>query len=51
MERNAKGLHVRGLGRDWSWEALVRADEDQLKLFPEAPALPCMCFDGEEELS
>ena len=51
MERNARGLQVDGLGRHWSWEALVKADEDQFKLFPEAPAIPCMCFDGEADES
>lgn len=50
MERNAKErlVTVRGLGRRWSWEALERADRAQLKLFPEAPEIACMCFDGEE---
>jgi hypothetical protein len=36
MERNAKeceGLDViKGLGRNWSWESLVKADESQLRL-------------------
>jgi hypothetical protein len=36
MEQNAKecgGLDVvRGLGRNWSWESLVKADESQLRL-------------------
>jgi len=47
MERNAsaKNRVVAGLGRHWSWETLVKADRVQLKLFPEAPELPCMCDD------
>ncbi len=51
IERGAAGYNqeVKGLGRNWSWESLVAADEAQFKLFPEAPAIPCMCFDGEEE--
>ncbi len=37
---------VRGLGRNWSWEQIVQIDEQQSKLFPEAPEVACMCFDG-----
>lgn len=48
MEKNARGLDVLGLGRHWSWDALVKADEAQFKMFPEAQEIPCMCFDGEE---
>jgi hypothetical protein len=46
MEKNTTGLDVLGLGRHWSWDALVKADEAQFKMFPEAPEIPCMCFDG-----
>ncbi len=42
------GNTVVGLGRHWSWKELVAADENQFKLFPEAPEISCMCFDGEE---
>lgn len=51
MERNAAPNlgTVRGLGRRWSWEDLVKADRAQGKLFPEAPEMACMCFDGEED--
>ncbi|MDE0915774.1 MAG: hypothetical protein OSB57_11435 [Planctomycetota bacterium] len=51
MERNAAPNlgTVRGLGRNWSWERLVKADLAQLKLFPEAPELDCGCYDGEQE--
>lgn len=50
MERNAKecdGLDVvKGLGRHWSWEALVQADEAQLKLFEDLQAPMCdTCVD------
>lgn len=40
---------VVGLGRHWKWEDIVRADEQQFKLFPEAPEIACMCFDSGEE--
>lgn len=51
MERAAAAnlTSVRGLGRTYSWETLVRADDAQGKLFPEAPSLPCMCFDGDDD--
>jgi len=49
MERNAASTlqTVKGLGRHWSWEELVKADESQLKLFPETVPMPCVCFDGQ----
>ncbi len=46
MEQNAEGLQVDGLGRHFSWEKLVAADEAQFKMFPEVIETPCMCFDG-----
>ena len=52
MERNAldsgKLGSVRGLGRDWSWEDLVVADDQQFKLFSDTVATPCMCLDGDD---
>ena len=50
IEESAKAYNtkVKGLGRNWSWSALVEADKSQLRLFPEAPTFDCMCFDGEE---
>lgn len=52
MENNARdsgGLKsVRGLGRNYSWEELVKADKAQGKLFPETVEISCGCFDGEE---
>ena len=47
MERNAELTSVKGLGRRFSWEALISADERQGKLFPEADEIACMCFDGD----
>lgn len=52
MERRAKAntTHplgaVKGLGRHWSWEEIVVADEAQLRLFPETVDTPCICADG-----
>ena len=52
MEHSAKdslGPTVKGLGRNYSWERLVEADLAQGKFdFGEAPAIDCMCFDGDE---
>jgi len=49
IERNAESRSVAGLGRDFSWESLVRADKAQLKLFDQAPAIACACLDDDEE--
>ena len=51
MEHNAKESlgTVKGLGRNYAWERLVEADRAQGKFaFGEAPAIDCMCFDGDE---
>jgi hypothetical protein len=47
MERNAKPNlgSVKGLGRNWTWEQLVAADEAQLRLFSEPGDMPCLCED------
>ena len=50
MEHNAQecgGLDVvKGLGRHWTWEGLVKADEAQLKLFEDLQAPICdTCVD------
>ena len=38
---------VKGLGRRWTWENLVAADRDQLRLFQDDQAPLCdACFDG-----
>ena len=42
---NCRGSIV-GLGRDWTWEGFVKADEDQLKLFKTGPSVACGCYDG-----
>jgi len=42
----AYNVTVKGLGRRWSWEELVKADEAQGRLFAETPDMPCMCDDG-----
>ena len=47
MERNAKCEVVKGLGRNWRWEDLIKADEAQMKLFDDLPDMvPCGCYDG-----
>jgi hypothetical protein len=52
MEQNAaENLEtVKGLGRNWSWETLVKADSEQQRLdFPDLQAPLCdVCFDGDE---
>lgn len=41
---------VKGLGRHWSWEELVKASEAQRQQFPEnRMSVDCACFDGEED--
>lgn len=50
MEHNAKecdGLQVvKGLGRHWTWEGLVKADAEQLRLFDDCQAPICdTCVD------
>ena len=41
---------VKGLGRHWSWEELVKASEAQRELFPEnRMGIDCACFDGEQD--
>ncbi len=49
MARESGKSQVKGLGRDWSWESLVAADEAQFKLFSETVETPCMCFDGDDD--
>lgn len=46
MERNAELTHMKGLGRLWRWEDLIRSDRDQLKLFNTHTEMPCECYDG-----
>ena len=42
---NNRGAIV-GLGRDWTWENLVKTDEAQMKLFKAGPKTLCGCYDG-----
>jgi len=51
IERNAAktSTSVKGLGRNWSWESLAKADDAQFKLFEERIETPCGCYDGDEE--
>lgn len=45
IERQAKANlgSVKGLGRHWTWEQVVKADDEQLKLFKDAADMPCLC--------
>ncbi len=49
MERNAELDTVAGLGRSFSWEAFLKADEAQGKLFPEVVDTSCLCWDGDQD--
>jgi len=48
MEQNAILTEIKGLGRNYAWADLYKADDDQGKLFEETD-LPiiCECFDGD----
>ena len=49
IERNAEGLQtVRGLGRHWKWEDLVKISDMQMNLLPESPKMTCTCLDSED---
>jgi len=37
---------VEGLGRRWAWADFLKAEKDQLKLFPDRVEEPCGCYDG-----
>lgn len=49
IERNAAGTlqEIKGLGRNYKWEDLINADNEQLKLFDDLElfSLPCNCID------
>lgn len=51
MEHGAKAnlTHIAGLGRTWSWEEVIKADREQLRLFPDVIEAPCGCYDGSED--
>jgi hypothetical protein len=44
IERNADLTTLNGLGRRFSWESLLEQGQFD---FPDPPAVPCMCYDGE----
>ncbi len=49
MEAKAQpGLRgvMKGLGRDWSWADVVKADRNQLKMFRQPMEDACACYDG-----
>ena len=48
LETNAKLTTIKGLGRRYSWEELIMADEQQVKLLEETdlPETICSCYDG-----
>jgi len=49
MERNNKKLvHIKGLGREYSWQQVLDFHRDQQTMLmpPRANHLPCMCYDG-----
>lgn len=46
MEANARLDTVAGLGRRFAWADFLRADDSQMKLFPEnSDRMPCDCFE------
>lgn len=47
IKRNAVLTSVVGLGRNWKWEDLIKADSAQMRLFQDLPdEIPCGCYDG-----
>jgi hypothetical protein len=51
LEANADLTDISGLGRSYAWRDLIRADENQVKLFPKDSLVdePCGCYDGGDE--
>lgn len=47
IERNSAAHTIKGLGRSYSWEDLVRKEDPSL--VPEVTQLPCDCHEGEED--
>jgi hypothetical protein len=47
MERGAELLWLKGLGRRWSWNALLQNEDQQTRLFETdgEPEVPCGCLD------
>jgi hypothetical protein len=48
MEANAELTTVKGLGRHWSWDNLLKLNKEQMSLFCDSgtPEEPCGCYDG-----
>lgn len=42
-------VQIKGLGRSYSWESVIQADESQINLFDDVVNIPCDCFDGWSE--
>jgi hypothetical protein len=49
MERNAELTHIKGLGRNFSWEELVKWNEAQIDMFNNPIEYPCGCYDGDSD--
>jgi len=49
MERNAELTHIKGLGRNFSWEELVKWNEAQIDMFNNHIESPCGCYDGDSD--
>lgn len=47
MEANAELTSVKGLGRNFAWADLIRADRAQLDMFRTPVEIDCGCYDGE----
>jgi hypothetical protein len=47
MESNAELTHVKGLGRNFAWRDLIRADRAQMDMFRTPIEIDCGCYDGE----
>ena len=46
MEKNAELTAIKGLGRNWAWQDLVKYDNAQGDLFKTPQETPCGCYDG-----
>lgn len=51
LEANAELTTIKGLGRNYAWSDLIRADKAQGKFdFETRGDIPCGCYDGEGEI-
>lgn len=46
IESNADLVTIPGLGRSFSWDALLKAEKEQIKMFCEVIDQECNCYDG-----